>query len=301
MKILIADDERIILAALRRRLEKWGYEVVQTGDGREAWREIRGSDPPRIAILDWLMPEIEGIEICERILASDRLPFIYTILLTTRRGKKDIIEALDRGAHDFLSKPVHTGELRGRIDVGRRLVEAKNIISKYVKKMERLAVTDYLTGVYNRRYFMEMAIRELERVWRYNTRFSILSIDIDHFKRINDAYSHLAGDAALQTLTRNIGGALRKTDLLARLSGEEFSVLLPETDGKGALQLAERLRRTVEKMSVEFKGNSFGFTASIGVTEALEDDSTIDRVMMRADKALYNAKENGRNRTKMEQ
>ncbi len=300
MKVLIADDERIILVALRRHLEKWGYEVVQATDGREAWREIREADPPRIAILDWMMPGIEGIEICERILQNDRLPFIYSILLTTRRGKKDIIKALDSGAHDFLSKPVHTGELRSRIAVGVRLVEAKDEIGKYAKKMERLAVTDYLTGVYNRRYFMEMAARELERAKRYNTHFSILSLDIDHFKKINDAYSHLAGDEALKTLVRQIGGDLRKTDLLARLGGEEFSVLLPETDGQGAFQLAERLRRTVEAITVRFEGRSFGFTVSIGVTEALETDAIIDGAMMRADNALYSAKETGRNRTKME-
>ncbi len=108
MKVLIADDERITLMALGRHLEKWGYEVAKAGDGREAWDAIRGEAPPRIALLDWMMPEMEGVEICERIQKSDELPFIYTILLTTKRDKEDIIKALDSGAHDFLSKPVHT-------------------------------------------------------------------------------------------------------------------------------------------------------------------------------------------------
>ncbi len=150
MKVLIADDERITLIALKRHLEKWGYEVAKAGDGREAWDVIRGDDPPRVALLDWMMPGIEGVEICERIQKSEELPFIYAILLTTRRDKGDIIKALDSGAHDFLSKPVHTGELRSRIAVGVRLVEAKDEANEYAKKMERLAITDYLTGAYNR-------------------------------------------------------------------------------------------------------------------------------------------------------
>ncbi len=300
MKVLIADDERITLIALKRHLEKWGYEVVKAGDGREAWNTICEDDPPRIALLDWMMPEMEGIEICERIQKSDKLPFIYTILLTTRRDKEDIVNALDSGAHDFLSKPVHTGELRARIAVGVRLVEAKNEVNEYAKKMERLAITDYLTGVYNLRYFMEMAVKELDRCKRYGGHFSLLSLDIDHFKRINDTYSHLAGDAALQTLTGKLQSILRKNDLLARLGGEEFSVLLPETGRKEAFELAERLRRKVEEISIDFEGRSFGFTVSIGVTEAIENDATIEQVQMRADNALYSAKENGRNCTKME-
>ncbi len=181
--------------------------------------------------------------------------------------------------------------------MGARLVEAKDEVNEYAKKMERLAITDPLTGVYNRRYFMEMAVKELDRCKRYGGHFSLLSLDIDHFKRINDTYSHLAGDAALQTFTRKIESDLRKNDMLARLGGEEFSVLLPETGRKDAFDLAERLRRAVAEISIEFEGQTFGFTVSIGGAEALETDETIDNVIMRADNALYNAKENGRNRT----
>ncbi len=135
MKVLIADDETIIRVVLKRHLAKWGYEVVQAREGNEAWEALCGENPPKVAILDWMMPEIEGIEICQRLRERKELPFIYAILLTMRREKEDIIMALDSGAHDFLSKPVHTGELRSRIAVGARLVEAEEEIQLKNRKL----------------------------------------------------------------------------------------------------------------------------------------------------------------------
>lgn len=138
MKILIADDDTITLVALRRLLEKWGYEVVEARDGREAWESLCEKDPPRIAILDWMMPEMEGVKICRHLKKEKEIPFIYTILLSIRREKKDIVMALDSGAHDFLSKPVHAGELRSRIAVGVRLVEAEDNIRLKNKALSKI-------------------------------------------------------------------------------------------------------------------------------------------------------------------
>jgi diguanylate cyclase (GGDEF)-like protein len=297
MKVLVADDDKVTRVALERHLGKWGHQVVQAQDGLEAWKILNRRDPPKLAILDWMMPEIEGVEICQRLNLDAAAPFIYKILLTVKREKEDIVDALDGGAHDFLSKPVHTSELRSRVAVGVRLVEAEEKLQNYAKEMEKSAVTDYLTGGYNRRYFIRQTEEELKRFSRYGGSFSVLILDIDHFKKINDTYSHLAGDVALKKLTRAVENTLRENDLAARFGGEEFAVFLPETNRKGAFELAERLRNAVQNMSVTFENRTFGFTVSIGLATVKKKDVKIEQVLARADKALYTAKENGRNRT----
>lgn len=157
MKILIADDDTFTRVALNRLLEKWGYEVVQAQDGRDAWESLCKEDPPRIAILDWMMPELEGVNICHRLKQRKGFPFIYTMLLSVRREKKDIVLALDSGAHDFLSKPVHAGELRSRIAVGVRLVQAEDDIRR--KNKELAGINDRLNKTNEE---LQLALKEIK-------------------------------------------------------------------------------------------------------------------------------------------
>ena len=171
--------------ALSKNLEKWGYEVVAVENGTLALEVLLDDEPPRIAILDWLMPGREGVDICRELSRSDDGPLIYTILQTIKTDKADLVAALDQGAYDFLSKPVHVGELRSRIAVGARLVNAEDQIREYAKEMERLAVSDPLTGAANRRHFFNMAQRELKRARRYDKAVALIMMDIDNFKRIN--------------------------------------------------------------------------------------------------------------------
>ena len=299
MKILIAEDDAMTRLALTKNIEKWGYEIVAVGDGNLAMEALSGDDPPRIAILDWLMPGREGVDICRELARSKDAPLIYTILLTIKKDKADIVEALDQGACDFLSKPVHAGELRSRIAVGARLVRAEDQIREYAKEMERLAVSDPLTGAANRRYFFDMAQKELKRAYRYEKNVSLIMMDIDFFKKINDTYGHQSGDEALKSFVSCCKHLIRESDLIARFGGEEFCMLLPETGIQQAHLLAERLRGSIEDLRVCDAGCEFGFTVSIGVTEALRTDESIDAVIKRADDALYMAKEGGRNRCVM--
>ena len=297
MKILVAEDDAMTRLALSKNLEKWGYEVVAVEDGASALKVLLGDEPPRIAILDWVMPGREGIEICKELSRSTDRPLIYTILQTIKKDKSDIVAALDQGAYDFLSKPVHVGELRSRIAVGARLVKAEDQIREYAREMERLAISDPLTGAANRRHFFNVAEKELKRARRYDKAVALIIMDIDHFKRVNDNYGHQAGDEALKALTACCRALIRECDLFARFGGEEFCLLLPETGIHQADKLAERLRCSVENLRVcEGEGEEFGFTVSIGVTEARETDESIDAAIKRADDALYEAKTGGRNR-----
>ncbi|MCP4687496.1 MAG: diguanylate cyclase [Desulfobacterales bacterium] len=296
MKVLIADDDSMTRIALRKNLEKWGYEVAPARDGLEAWEALSEENPPRLAVLDWMMPRMEGIDICRRLQQNDDFPFIYTILLTIRKEKDDIVEALDSGAYDFLSKPVHAAELRARIAVGVRLVAAEDKLREYAEKMERIAVTDALTGAFNRRYFFKQAENEIRRAKRYDRTLSFLLLDIDHFKKVNDTHGHFAGDEALKALTESCKSSIRDCDIFARHGGEEFSMILPETDEDGAFILAERLRKVIEKMTISHEGSRFNFTVSIGVASFKSGDKTVEAVMTRADDALYEAKRKGRNR-----
>ncbi|MCP4110253.1 MAG: diguanylate cyclase [Desulfobacteraceae bacterium] len=297
MKLLIADDDSMTRIALRKNLQKWGYEIAEAKDGAEAWDILCAEKPPRIAILDWMMPEMEGTEICHCLQKSEKHPFIYTILLTVKRDRDDIVEGLDSGAHDFLSKPVHASELRSRIGVGVRLVQAEDRLRDYAEKMEQFATTDYLTKAYNRRYFFDQAEKELDRARRYKSQFSLLLMDIDHFKKINDTWGHLAGDEVLKRLSKYCKDILRDTDLFARFGGEEFTVLLPETDKDGAFKLAERMRQFIENISVDFAAWSFGFTVSIGVASMKGPAESLEAILKRADDAMYQAKTKGRNQT----
>lgn len=296
MKILVADDDAMTRLALTKNIERWGYEALAVEDGTLALDVLSGDDPPRIALLDWLMPGREGIDICRELTRSGNAPLIYTILLTIKKDKTDIVEALDRGACDFLSKPVHMGELRSRIAVGERLIKAEDQIREYAKEMERLAISDPLTGAANRRHFFNMAQKELKRAKRYEKNVALIMMDIDFFKKINDTFGHQAGDEALKAFVDCCRSLIRESDLLARFGGEEFCLLLPETDIRQAGQLAERLRGSLGYLRVCESGREFGFTVSMGVTSARKMEESIDAAIKRADDALYEAKVSGRNR-----
>ncbi|MCP4349229.1 MAG: diguanylate cyclase [Desulfobacterales bacterium] len=295
MKLLIAEDDSMTRLALRKNLKRWGYDVLETKDGAEAWNMLSAEDPPRIAILDWMMPGMEGIDICKLLHESDKTPFIYTILLTSRADKEDIVEALDNGAYDFLSKPVHSAELRSRIAVGVRLVEADDKLREYAAEMERLATTDSLTGLYNRRYFFEKAGKELELAMQNKTQLSLILMDIDHFKKVNDTYGHFAGDEALKALTACCKETLYDYDLFSRFGGEEFAILLPGTDKDTAFKLAEQMRKVIGEISIDFTGQSFNVTVSIGVASMDNTGESLETILKRADDAMYQAKKNGRN------
>lgn len=299
LTVLVADDERVSRTLLMRVLESWGYDAVEADSGAAAWELLNQDDPPRIAIIDWMMPSMDGVEICRRLRDRTDGPLIYTILLTSKTDESALIHALEQGAHDFQTKPANPGELRARLLVGRRFVEADDRLNESLARMEQMAATDALTGVANRRHFFQLAERELYRIQRSRSPVALMVIDIDNFKEINDSYGHAAGDAALCHLVAVCQLSLRRTDVIARFGGDEFVVLLPECDPPTAVQTAERLRHSVNATPVPDKSGAFQVEVTIGVATTAEGSSPVDDIgtlLRLADEALYEGKAKGRNR-----
>lgn len=295
MRILIAEDDltsRRILAAV---LKKAGHEPVETVNGLEAWEALQQPDAPRLVILDWMMPEIDGSEVLRRVraLPDDRPPYI--IMLTSKTNKTEIIAGLDAGANDYLTKPFDVGELLARVKVGRRMVEMQEQLAESREALAHEATHDPLTGMLNRRAILDLLHKELARAGRHADGVSIGICDIDHFKSFNDTYGHQTGDDVLCELARVMTACCREYDYIGRLGGEEFLIIAPAKAGANTNCLYDRLRISVAGTKMETRSGILSVTVSIGVVIANSYD-TADDLVGTADAALYRAKAEGRNR-----
>lgn len=290
MRILIADDDEVSRCKLETLLNKWGYEVISVEDGKSAWDVLQREDAPRLAILDWMMPGLDGSEICRQLRQSSKGAYVYVMLLTARVGKEDIVAGMEAGADDYLSKPFDAQELKVRLRAGKRIVDLEEAL--------RLQAThDALTGAWNHGAILETLQRELVRGEREGTSTGTILVDLDHFKRVNDAYGHLTGDAVLQEAAQRMTRVLRRSDMLGRYGGEEFLVLLPRCEARDAQDLAERLRRCIACDPVTTSSGKVSITISLGVTTTGQGASMgVAAILQRADEALYQAKREGRNR-----
>ena len=292
MKVLIAEDDLVSSRLLETYLDKWGYDVLATGDGNEAWEAIQDPEAPSLVISDWMMPNMDGLALCRKIRQMKRSGYVYFIILTTKVRKEDLIEGLEAGADDFLTKPFNKDELRYRVKIGERIIELE-------RRILNLAYLDPLTGVLNRRAFIERIEGEINRAVRGSAPLSLIFTDIDHFKQINDRYGHQAGDLVLRHFTEQLSGAARSYDFVGRYGGEEFVVCLPGANDHQAKLVAERMRKRVEEMTIMLTKNtqSIRITASFGVASyELESEESVDSLIGRADEAMYRAKREGRNR-----
>jgi diguanylate cyclase (GGDEF)-like protein len=300
MKILIAEDDKISRRMLQKVFIGHGYEIVSASDGDEAWRILEEPGHPRLLVLDWIMPGITGVEIVRRLRERWNGHTYYIIILTILHTPEDIRFALDSGADEFISKPYYADTLRARANVGRRVVSLHEALSEKIRLLEEanatishLAATDELTGLYNRRFFNESLTKSLSSARRHSFTVSLIMVDLDNFKTVNDTYGHSAGDRVLQKFADILRSLARTDDVYARWGGEEFIILLTHTACDGAADLAERVRSTVESECVHV--TSLVVTASFGVVELKEGEDE-EALIKRADKALYRAKREGRNR-----
>lgn len=295
MRILIAEDEITFRSLLAALLKKNGHEVVETENGAEAWDLLQLPDAPRLAILDWMMPVMDGIEVVRRVrrLQNDRPP--YLMILTAKGRKTDIIVGLDAGANDYLTKPFDAGELLARIEVGRRMVEMQDALMESREALAHQATHDSLTGMLNRRAIIDHLRKELERARRHGDVLAIGMCDIDHFKQINDSYGHQTGDEMLYGFSQIVQESLRTYDSVGRMGGEEFLVIAPMTTGTDCTSLFERLCLRISEIRIPTRSGALSVTMSIGVACAGKE-STVDDVLGAADAALYRAKNEGRNR-----
>jgi diguanylate cyclase (GGDEF)-like protein len=295
MRILIAEDDITSRTVLAGVLKNAGYEVEATLNGEEAWQRLQRPDAPELAILDWMMPEMDGPDVVRRVRALGNEKPPYILMLTARGDKADIIAGLEAGANDYLSKPFDRGELRARIEVGRRFVEMQSALIASREALAHQATHDPLTGLLNRRAILDSLNRDVSRANRNGEVCAVGICDIDHFKRVNDTYGHQTGDDLLCGFARILSESLRPYDSAGRMGGEEFLVVVPIKAKADSGCPFNRLRVRIAESKIPTRTGVLSITASIGVAAA-SGGNTADQVLEAADAALYRAKDAGRNR-----
>ena len=287
-KVLLVDDDRSILRIVSHWLRSEGYEVVLASDGAEALKHLE-ADCPHFVLTDWDMPHMDGLELCRRLRQMKLPHYVYVIFLSIKAGLEETVAGLEVGANDFLRKPIEKLELLARMRAGTRVLELE-------RRLSRMAYTDPLTGLMTRRAFYEALGREWERSKRYRLPLACVMLDIDYFKRINDVHGHAAGDTVLAAVAQQLARGCRASDVVCRHGGEEFCVMLPETDSLGAEQWAERVRQGMHTLQIDIGGATVRVTCSFGTAQRHDDTQTCEQLVDQADQALLCAKRSGRDK-----
>ncbi|MEQ1886803.1 MAG: diguanylate cyclase [Bryobacteraceae bacterium] len=299
VQILIADDSIVSRHLLDATLRKWGYDVVVACDGTEAWNILQSENSPKIAILDWMMPGMTGLEVCRRTRANAKEKDVYTyiILLTSKSQREDLIEGMESGADDYLTKPFDQHELKVRLRPGIRILELHQELITAREELRDQATKDFLTRIWNRSSILDILDRELIRAARENSPVGVILGDLDHFKSINDGHGHFAGDAVLREFVRRMVGAMRPYDSMGRYGGEEFLIVLPGCDGEDTQNQAERMRVALANEAMAINDDMKTVSCSFGATAWIPGEVVTQESLIRvADDALYRAKRAGRNR-----
>jgi len=288
LKVLIADDDAIVRLVLQEFLTQWGYEVICVENGHQALAVLEKEDSPKMAILDWVMPGMDGLTVCRKIRENSEGIYIYILLLTSKNEKKDLIEAMEAGVDDFIAKPPDRRELKMRLRVGMRITNLHGIL-------RHQSTHDFLTGLLNRFAIMDELKKELNRSGRSGKSISIGMADIDNFKQINDTYGHQAGDTVLTQISERIKLSLRSYDAVGRYGGEEFLLVLSKSGQKKAKTIGEKIRSAIAKYPFKIPQGDIHVTMSIGMTTIKPTKKIeIDTLIKMADQALYDAKAGGR-------
>jgi len=296
-RLLIADDSLVSRHLLDSTLKKWGYDVRTVADGTEAWNQLQAEDAPDLAILDWVMPGLTGPEVCKLVRQQEREKYTYLILLTSKSLKEDLIEGMESGADDYVTKPFDQHELQVRLRAGIRILELQAELMAAREELREQATKDPLTKLWNRRHILEVLDRELARIQRHDTSLGVIMLDLDHFKAINDTYGHLTGDEVLRETARRLRAAVRQYDSVGRYGGEEFLVVMPGCGGSDIENQSERLRLSLCQTPMKIGDLELNVTGSFGATFALPAYRANQQDLVKvADEALYRAKRAGRNR-----
>jgi diguanylate cyclase (GGDEF)-like protein len=298
MKILVAEDDPVTRRLLRSSLERWNYEVMTVDDGTQARDALLREGAPKLAILDWVMPGTDGIEICRELRKREAGSYIYTLLLTSKGEKEDLLQGLEAGADDYLIKPFDPPELQARLRSGCRIIDLQDQLIAAREAMRDQATRDALTRAWNRPVIMDILHREFIRSDREERPIGLIMADLDHFKQINDSAGHQAGDAVLREVARRMQLVMRPYDALGRYGGEEFLLIAPGCDTTSALSLAERVRRSVVATPVQTSAGPIPVTLTLGVAN-LAGASNPESLLRSADEALYRGKKAGRNRSEL--
>lgn len=290
MKILLVEDSRLERLKISRHLTDWRLDFTVVQSGAEAVASLEGPEPPNLVLLDWMLPDLDGIDICRHARANGaRGPYIYIVMLTAKSLKQDLLIAMAAGADDYLAKPVDPSELRARIMAGKRILELQQSL--------RFAAThDSLTNLLNRSEILAAIDHERSRNGREGKSTTIIMADIDHFKRINDSLGHAAGDEVLKEVGRRLKSDLRPYDVVGRYGGEEFLIVLPGCNLSTGARRADELRNIVAKDPIYTPFGTTTATISLGVTATSNRERPVADLLHEADLCMYAAKKNGRNR-----
>jgi two-component system cell cycle response regulator len=296
---LIAEDDPIFRRILESWFNRWDYSVTAVENGLDAWEILQREDAPQLAILDWMMPGMDGIELCRRIRSRNQGPYRYVLLLTAKDDKQDVVAGLEAGADDYLTKPFDVDELRARVRAGKRILDLQAALMRAQGDLQFEAAHDRLTAIWNRGAILDLLKGEMERTRRNDDSLGIIMVDIDFFKKVNDTYGHLVGDAVLQEVGHRLASGLRSYDSVGRYGGEEFLAVVPGCDLLNLEVAAERLRCRIADQAVETTAGPVPVTISLGLAAAQAIESKLidrERLLRSADEALYSAKAQGRNR-----
>lgn len=300
MRILIADDDPISLRLLERTLEHAGYEVTAVKNGRKAAEAMCHPEGPRLALLDWVMPELDGPAVCREIRKQRGQCHVHLVLLTSKNAKKDIVQGLEAGADDYLIKPFDPEELKARLHTGLRILQLEDSLLEAREEMRYRATHDALTSLLNRGTIIELLAREFVRTRRENRWTTVVMADLDHFKLVNDTYGHPVGDEVLRELGRRLLGSVRSYDFVGRYGGEEFLLVLNNCGATKAFERSEQIRRAIDRTPIPTSKGPLSITLSAGAyASSGEDQTAVEDVLCVVDNALYEAKAAGRNCTRL--
>ncbi len=301
MKILIADDDAVSRMMMRRMLVQAGYEVSTVSNGTEAVAALMEEDGPRMLLLDWMMPGLDGPEVCRAIRTGTRVAYIYITLLTSKDSKEDLVKGLEAGADDYLTKPCNQEELRARLRTGQRILQLEDILVNAREEMRQKAMYDALTGLLNRGSILHGLTELVDEAAEGKREFAVLMCDVDHFKSVNDTHGHPVGDEVLRAMANRLKDAIRGADAVGRFGGEEFLIVLKGCKRMALTEVADFVCRAVSVEPVMTSVGPLRVTISAGVlfVSQQEGELGVDRILSKVDTALYQAKAGGRNQARV--